>query len=93
MKNDDGNLLRYDFILLDYNNPYRIIEFDGAQHEQPIDFFGGIENFKQLQRNDEIKNQYALSHNIPLVRIPYSKRNDITFEDLFGDKYLIKGEI
>lgn len=92
LKNDDGNLLRYDFILLNNDNPYRIIEFDGMQHDEPIDFFGGAENFKQLQRNDEIKNQYALSHNIPLVRIPYSKRNTITIEDLLGDKYLIKGD-
>lgn len=93
LRNDDDNLLRYDFILLDRNCPYRIIEFDGIQHERPIDFFGGVENFKQLQRNDEIKNQYALSHNIPLVRIPYSKRDTMTIEDLLGDKYLIKGEI
>lgn len=89
LKNDDDNLLRYDFILLNNDIPYRIIEFDGIQHEQPIDFFGGVKSFTQLQRNDEIKNQYALSHNIPLVRIPYSKRNDITIEDLLGDKYLI----
>ena len=93
LKNNDGNLLRYDFILLNNNEPYRIIEFDGCQHEEPVDFFGGHEAFKQLRQNDEIKNQYALSHNIPLIRIPYTKRNTINFEDLLGDKYLIKGEI
>lgn len=94
LRNDEGNLLRYDFILLDEDNsPYRIIEFDGVQHEQPIDYFGGIESFNKLQQNDKIKNQYALSHNIPLVRIPYTKRNNIIFDDLLGDKYLIKGEI
>lgn len=92
--NDDGNKLRYDFILLnEYRIPYRIIEFDGMQHDEPIDFFGGEDSFMKLQRNDEIKNQYALSHNIPLVRIPYSKRDSMTFDDLFGDKYLIKGEM
>jgi len=36
------------------------------------------------------KNQYCLSHNIPLYRIPYSLRDTITFEDLFDDKFLVK---
>lgn len=88
-----GNLLRYDFILFDNNlNHYRVIEFDGPQHDAPCDFFGGEEKFKQQQENDTLKNQYALSHNIPLVRIPYTKRNNITLEDLLGDQFLIKGE-
>ena len=89
LRNDDGKLLRYDFILLNNNIPYRIIEFDGIQHDEPVDFFGGEDGFMKLQQNDEIKNQYAKSHNIPLVRIPYTKRNSITLEDLLGDKYLI----
>ena len=88
-----GNLLRYDFVLFDNNlNPYRIIEFDGTQHDAPCEFFGGEEKFKKQQENDAIKNQYALSHNIPLVRIPYYKKNNITLEDLLGDQFLIKGE-
>lgn len=88
-----GRLLRYDFILLDANlNPYWIIEFDGTQHNAPCDFFGGEEKFNKQQENDALKNQYALSHNIPLVRIPYTKRNNITLEDLLGDQFLIKGE-
>lgn len=89
-----GNLLRYDFILFnDDAIPYRIIEFDGLQHNSPQDFFGGEEKFVKQQENDKIKNQYSLSRNIPLVRIPYAKRITITLEDLLGDKFLIKGEI
>lgn len=89
-----GRVLRYDFILLDdCDNPNKIIEFDGGQHDTPQDFFGGEEKFLKQQENDIIKNQYALSHNIPLVRIPYSKRDTMTIEDLLGPKYLIKGDI
>lgn len=89
-----GKLLRYDFIIFDYDlNPYRIVEFDGIQHDAPQDFFGGEDKFIKQQENDIIKNQYALSHNIPLVRIPYTKRTTITIEDLLGDQYLFKGEI
>lgn len=91
----EGNLpLRYDFILInEANSPYRLIEFDGPQHDKPYDFFGGEQKFYKQKINDEKKNRYALSHNIPLVRIPYSKRDSMTLDDLLGDKYLYKGEI
>ena len=35
------------------------------------------------------KNQYAFDHNIPLVRIPYKERDNITLDLLLGDKYLL----
>ena len=82
--------LRYDFALLDSNNiPIRLIEFDGEQHFKPIDCFGGEEMFYIRQQNDMLKNQYAMSHNIPLVRLPYFLRDTMTIEDLMEDKYLI----
>lgn len=83
--------LRYDFAILDTQNniPTRLIEFDGIQHIRPCDYFGGEEQFKITQENDMLKNQYALSHNIPLVRIPYSLRDTMILEDLMGDSYLI----
>lgn len=88
-----GSLLRYDFILLNDNQePFRLIEFDGPQHNEPNDWFGKI-SFETTQIHDAIKNQYALSHNIPLVRLPYSKRDSMTLDDILGDKYLYKGEI
>ena len=90
----NGSMLRYDFIIFSEDNePIRLIEFDGPQHDEPVEWFGGEEHFQMMQYHDTLKNQYALSHNIPLVRIPYSKRDTITYDDLFGDKYLIKGEI
>ena len=51
------------------------------------------EKFIKQKQNDEIKNKYALSHNIPLIRIPYSEKMNISLNLIFGDKYLIKGEI
>lgn len=87
-----GGFLLYDFAILDDSGKVeRLIEFDGLQHTKPYDFFGGEERFLKQQENDELKNQYALSHNIPLVRIPYNKRDSMVLEDLLGQKYLIKG--
>ena len=70
----NGRLLRPDFII----PGLKIwIEFDGQQHFAPTDFTGHKseqevqEQFKQVQQNDQIKNQYAKDHNWTLIRIPY----------------------
>ena len=90
LRSDRDGYLRYDFAILDAdNNPIRLIEFDGEQHLEPCEYFGGEDKFKITQENDALKNQYALSHNIPLVRIPYYLRDIMTLEDLMGDEYLI----
>lgn len=88
LKNINTNCnYRYDFYLPEHN---RLIEFDGEQH-----FFNknhgwnNAEHFEKTQQSDKIKNEYALSHNIPLVRIPYWKRDNITLDILLEDKYLV----
>lgn len=48
------------------------IEYDGKQHYEPIEYFGGIKKFKVQQKNDRAKNKYCKEHNIKLVRIPYT---------------------
>ena len=94
LKSIRDGYLRYDFAILDKSStPIRLIEFDGEQHIRPSEHFGGENRFKIQQENDVLKNQYALSHNIPLVRIPYSKRDYINLDDILGDKYLIKSSL
>jgi len=44
----------------------------------------------QTKLSDKEKNEYALSNNIPLVRIPYWERDNITLEMIMGDKYLVR---
>ena len=46
-------------------------------------------DFKLSQQRDQEKNEYAFSHNISLVRIPYWERDNITLDLILGDKYLI----
>jgi hypothetical protein len=40
-------------------------------------------------QNDLKKNKLAKEKNIPLVRIPYWERDNITLDLIFNDKYLI----
>lgn len=84
------NLKKFDFAILQNNQIIRLIEFDGQQHYNDI---SGIQNssesLKDIQRRDQEKNQQAKEHNIPLVRIPYQERDNITLEMIMGEQYLI----
>lgn len=54
-----------------------LIEFDGKQHFQPIEYFGGKKQFERQQVNDSIKTKFAKDNNIPLLRIPYAEIDNI----------------
>ncbi len=64
----DG-LLSYDFFLPDYNV---LIEYQGKQHYEPIQCFGGEEQFKVQQEHDKRKREYAYNNGIRLIEIPYT---------------------
>ena len=92
------NNKRFDFAILnDKNEIIRLIEFDGEQHyRSDIKGYWNSKNptkdFIDGKQRDKEKNEYCLKHNIPLVRIPYWERYNITLDMLLGNKYLIKGE-
>ena len=84
---------RFDFGLYNNNILFRLIEFDGEQHfGERSGLWGDLNNdpYEERQQRDKEKNEYALSNNIPLVRIPYWERDNITLEMIMGDKYLVK---
>jgi len=66
--------LRFDFYIPSMRT---CIEFDGIQHHQPIEHFGGIESYNRLKINDKIKNDYCEENYINLVRIRYDQIDDI----------------
>jgi len=61
--------LPFDFYIPSYKT---CVEFDGIQHFQPIQSFGGEDTFKSQKKRDKIKNQYCEKNNIKLIRIPYT---------------------
>lgn len=79
----DSNLLRFDFVLFDnLMNIICLIEYDGQQHFEPVDFAGrGIEwakeEFERIKIRDQIKNQYCSDNSINLYRIPYWHKDNI----------------
>ncbi len=75
--------LPFDFYLPEYNI---CIEFDGKQHFEPINFFGGKDAFNKTKINDNIKNKYCSDNNIKLIRIPYYNYENI--EHILNDELL-----
>ena len=65
--------LRFDFYLPDYNI---CIEFDGKQHFESCEFFGGDEEFEKLQIRDRIKNEWCKVNEIKLLRLNYLQKID-----------------
>ncbi len=60
--------LPFDFFLKEFN---LCIEFDGRQHFQIVEQFGGESEFLKLVKNDEIKTNYCFIKGINLIRIKY----------------------
>lgn len=93
---ETGRKLRFDFAIYNQEGQIkRLVEFDGRQHltGPDTDYWGRTtDTLESIKERDEIKNNFCLSHNYSLVRIPYTKLETITIEDLLGNKYLIKGD-
>jgi very-short-patch-repair endonuclease len=53
------------------------IEFDGIQHYEPIDYFGGVDAYERLKANDKIKDEYCEDNYIDLIRIRYDQIDQI----------------
>ena len=60
--------LSFDFFLSKLNI---CIEYDGRQHYEVIDIFGGEEYLKKQIINDKIKTKYCIDNDIKLIRISY----------------------
>lgn len=78
--------LRFDFAVFENHQILFLIEFQGAQHYYPNEFFGGIEKFIKQQDYDKRKIDYCHNNHIPLVIIPYYDKGKITL-DYIKEKY------
>jgi very-short-patch-repair endonuclease len=75
-----NSFLYFDFYLPKHN---LCIEFDGKQHYEPIEFFGGEEGFIETQKRDKIKNEYCVINNIKLIRIRYDENIEYKLNEFF----------
>ena len=78
----DKSCLSYDFYIPVQNI---LIEYQGIQHYQPVNHFGGVAKFRKQQKHDQMKLDYAKEQGYKLIAVPYSEN---TFSKI--KKYLIK---
>lgn len=64
----DKRLLSYDFYLPKQNV---LIEYQGLQHYEPKEYFGGGDRFKIQCYHDKLKTLYAINNKFILLQIPY----------------------
>lgn len=88
------NKLRYDFVLFtdsNYGSLFKdkvtyLIEYNGIQHYEAIEYFGGQERLEHQKEHDKVKKGYAKDNDIPLLVIKYTEKEDI--EDTLTSKLL-----
>lgn len=75
----------YDFYLPDY---HLLIEFQGIQHYEPVDYFGGEESLKYVQRNDVFKKALAREVKVKMIEFNYRQLKYLSEEEF--EKLVLK---
>jgi very-short-patch-repair endonuclease len=76
----DINPLPFDFYLPEYN---MCIEYDGRQHYEIIEIWGGEDGFIDTKKKDNIKNIYCKNNKIKLLRIKYSENVENKLKEIY----------
>lgn len=66
---------------------HSLIEIDGIQHEQVVEFFGGEDKLNRQLKVDSIKNEYCKKNNIPLLRINWRDIKNNNYINILNDFY------
>lgn len=74
LKTENGQL-SYDVFIA---KKHVAIEYQGKQHFEPVEIFGGIEAFEKQKKRDELKKKLSMQNSVKLVYINYWE--DITSE-------------
>lgn len=67
---DNKKFFIYDY-KFNHNNKEYIVEYNGRQHYEPIEYWGGEKSFKKQQKRDQQLREYCDINNIILIEIPY----------------------
>ena len=65
------NKLYFDFYLPEHNT---CIEYDGKQHDNIVELWGGEKDFIKRKQRDNVKNEYCKNNNIILIRIKHDDK-------------------
>jgi hypothetical protein len=81
LNSPNGKPLRFDFAVFDDDgNLDFLIEYQGRQHYEASNKFGGKRGLYQQQFNDNKKRRYCALHDIRLIEIPYTDENLVDYD-------------
>ena len=81
LKTHNGRPLRFDFVIFDDdNNIDFLIEYQGKQHYEASNKFGGKRGLYPQQYNDNQKRRFCALHDLHLIEIPYTEENLISYD-------------
>ena len=75
--------LRFDFYIKDHNGMDYCIEYNGQQHYESVEYFGGDSRFEKQKENDSIKAEYCKDNDITLIVLPYTMSREDIKDKLF----------
>jgi hypothetical protein len=84
---DTDRMLRLDFYVVRSERAYAI-EFDGRQHYESVEFFGGEEALHERVRLDKIKDRYCKRNDIVVIRLRekiYDKISQVLCYEILQD--------
>ena len=83
-----GRELRFDFAVFDDDGELQfLIEYQGIQHYEAKNIFGGLEGLRSQQFYDMKKREYCQKHNIKLVIIPYWDEGRVNYDYIMHEGY------
>jgi hypothetical protein len=68
LKTDIGGQMSYDIYISGLNIA---IEYQGKQHFEPVEFFGGEQNFKNTVKRDMLKKELSIEQKVKLIYVYY----------------------
>ena len=88
LRSPNGRPLRFDFVVFDDDGKIDfMIEYQGKQHYEPSQKFGGKRGFYQQQYNDNQKRRFCALHEFNLIEIPYTEEHLISYDYIMKKAY------
>lgn len=75
LRGDKNGVLKFDFAIFNHNGINCLIEYQGKQHYESSEFFGGEKQFLKQKKYDNKKIEYCKENNIKLIIIPYWEKD------------------
>ena len=82
-----NNPLRFDFALFGEDSLLCLIEYNGKQHYEPVEFFGGVDAFIDQQKRDDLKREFCKNKKILLFTIKYDENIQERMEEILNELY------